>query len=504
MAAIKIIYRRWRIEVLLIASGFFILLIGCLVQRIVLGNPVPSDLHILGVPLDDVYIHARFAQNLLHGWSYSFNPGETLTADTSPLWVLLIAIGGLFTIRLELVAILLSMIAYLAIGPGVYRVARNLFSIEENFARLAGMLTVLCSRLIWSALSGMETALAALLMLLVVEEHLRSRSRDCLRPREAMWLGLGLLVRPEFLFVAAVCAVDWLVARYRNRANFSSLTMMLISGAAIATPVFFLPLLSRGSFVFHSSVVQGAKLSFLPNLKYFRFAFSIYGQNDLILFILFVAGLWCLRKKQEFYVPYIMVIGLPVLQSFVAPQFRHHGRYLFIVFPLLILMGVAAWEQITRTIPMKRWMSLVLVDLMIAMAIVEAGRWIWIEANSVRNISDQHLHVVQWLRENMQPQDTLAIDDAGAIGYFLNKPVVDLTGLMTPSLWKLQHNQDSVWSASRAMGADVYIVFNRLNPAFYENHKDSLALQENISVRLPLTSSADTTMSIYRVKGPHS
>ncbi len=108
------------------------------------------------------------------------------------------------------------MLAYLALGPGVYRVARDVFGMGEGHARIAGIATVLSSRLVWSGMSGMETSLAALLMLLVVEEHIRSRSRNCLRPREAIWLGLAFLVRPEFMFVAFILLADWMIAFFRE------------------------------------------------------------------------------------------------------------------------------------------------------------------------------------------------------------------------------------------------------------------------------------------------
>ena len=125
-----------------------------------------------------------------------------------------------------------------------------------------------------------------------------------------------------------------------------------------------------------------------------------------------------------------------------------------------------------------------------------------IEAESVRNINDQHLAVVGWLRQNMRPSDTLAVDDVGTIGYFLNKPVIDLTGLMTPTLWPLQHDQDSLWHMARKMGANLFVIYRRLNPTFYEHYKDSLVLQQEFRVRLPLASSADTVMGIYRIKEP--
>jgi hypothetical protein len=209
-----------------------------------------------------------------------------------------------------------------------------------------------------------------------------------------------------------------------------------------------------------------------------------------------------LRRKPEFSLLFILAIGLPILQSFIAPQFRHHGRYFFPVFPLVILCGVGAWQEIEQRKQFRSIIKKAVVVMIVLAGFIETGRWSLIEAESVRNINDQHLAAVSWLRQNMRPSDTLAVDDVGAIAYFLNKPVIDLTGLMTPSLWPLQHNQDSVWLKARKMGANLFVIYNRLNPPFYNNHKDSLVLQHDFSVRLPLTSAADTVMSIYRIKEP--
>jgi hypothetical protein len=494
--------RNYRIEIGLTLAGILVLIGFSIVQRVMLGGNESPELPFLGVPLDDVYIHAQFAKNLLHGFGYSFQSGQLLTGDTSPLWVAMLAIGGFFTTRFELVAISLSMLAYLALGPGVYRVARDVFGMAEHHARLAGLGTVISSRLAWSGMSGMETALATLLMLLVVEEHIRSRKRNSLRAREAILLGLALLVRPEFMFVALILFVDWMIAVFRNRADASAAPNAILLVAMIASPAFLLPVVTRNSLISHSSVVQGAGISIVPNFAYLWFALKILASNNIILFALLLAGFWFLRQKPQYYLLYIMGFGLPILQAFIAPQFRHHGRYFFDVFPLIILCGVAAWQEIEQRMPRKNIIRKTVIVVIILTGLIETGRWSLIEAESVRNINDQHLAVVGWLRQNMRASDTLAVDDVGAIGYFLNKPVIDLTGLITPSLWSLQNNQNSVWHAARSKGANLFVIYRRLNPAFYESHKDSLALQQDFPVRLPLASSADTVMSIYRIKEP--
>jgi hypothetical protein len=492
----------YRIEIWLTLAGIFVLTGFATIQHLLLSGNESPDFHFLGVPLDDVYIHTQFAKNLLHGYGYSFQSGQTLTADTSPLWVLLLAFGGLFTSRLELVAVALSMLAYLALGPGVYRVARDVFGMAEGHARIAGIATVLSSRLAWSGMSGMETSLAALLMLLVVEEHIRSRKRDCLRLREAIWIGLALLERPEFMFVALILLVDWMIAAIRHRANVSTAPIAIVLAAVIASLAFLLPLITRNSLISHSSVVQGAGISSIPNFSYLWFSLKILASNNTILFALLVGGTWFFQRNRRYYLLYIIALGLPILQSFVAPQFRHHGRYFFSVFPLIILCGVGAWQEMEQR---KQFSSIIrntVVVLIVLAGLLETGRWSLIDAESVRNINDQHLAIVGWLRQNMHPNDTIAVDDVGAIGYFLNKPIIDLTGLMTPSLWPLQHYQDSVWHTARKMGANLFVIYNRLNPPFYEDHKDSLVLQQEFRVRLPLASAADTVMSIYRIKEP--
>jgi hypothetical protein len=458
--------------------------------------------HLLGVPLDDVYIHCRYAENLLHGYSFSFNPGETLTADTSPLWVLILAFAGLFTSHLELAAIGLSILAYLIIAPGVYRTTRNVFGFPETHARLAGWATVFAARLTWSAMSGMETALATLLLLLVVEEHLRSRKREFIRLREAIWLGLGLLVRPEFLFVAAVLAADWLYAILREKADGSQGMIALLFAAAIGSPAYALNLCTRNSLVSHSSVVQGAGFHFPPPPVYVLRVCEMLGSNNFPLIILFVAGLFFIFRQSPYRLLYVITIGVPLLSAFFAPQARHHVRYIFPVIPLIVIGGIASWKYLEEHYAVASWLRLSIPALIMVAAVVETARWGAIECSDVRNINDQHLAIANWLQQNMQPRDTLAVDDIGAFGYLLNKPLIDLTGLGTPAIFAM-HDQDSVWKYARAHGATIFIIYKQMNPKFYERHKDSLILIHQYQVRLPHTSAAAMAKCVFRVKESH-
>ncbi len=495
---------KFRNEALLVLAGLIVLLVSVIAQQTILNAPdegwfvsqaqPTSIIHGLGVPLDDVYIHCRYAQNLLAGNGFAFNPGEQVSADTAPLWVLLIALGGLFTSHLEIVAVLLSMLFYLSIGPGVYRIARDLLDCEEQWAILAGVLAVLSSRLIWSSMSGMETILAALLALLIAEEHARGVQRGQLRIREGVLYGLGFLARPELALLAALCAIHWIPVASKKKCDISRAGFAAVSALAIVLPFIAFNLLTRGKLVPHSTFVQG-HLAAEPG--YLVFAIKIIATHNILLFIGILASALFFRKR-EWLPGLAFIMLLPILQAFFAPQYRHHGRYLFPILPLLILFGVSGMRHRFGHIRQSFKVTIVLFTVLLSAG--DAIRWIALEANSVRNINDQQVAVANWVKANVPDTAKLAVHDVGAIAYLADRSVIDLTGLVTPPMFKLQPDQKEVWRLAREMGANTFIIYNRLNPTLYNTFKDSLELLGEFRVRKPLVSSADTVMSAYRLE----
>jgi hypothetical protein len=194
----------------------------------------------------------------------------------------------------------------------------------------------------------------------------------------------------------------------------------------------------------------------------------------------------------------IFVILLPILQAFFAPQFRHHGRYLFPILPLLILFGVTGMRF--RFGHWKQSLKLTIVVFTVLLSAGDAIRWIALESYSVRNINDQQIAVANWVKTNVPDTAKLAVHDVGAIAFLAERSVIDLTGLVTPPMFALQPDQSAVWRKAREMGANTFVIYNRLNPKLYNTFKDSLELLGEFRVRKPLISSADTVMSAYRVK----
>jgi arabinofuranosyltransferase len=117
-----------------------------------------------GVPLDDAYIHFRFAQNLAAGHGFSFNPDHPVPGSTSPLWVLLLAGAAVLGTPLWLAAKVYGVLFLAVAAVLAWRLALQLTG-APVLALATGALTALDGRLLWAAPSGMEVTLFAALSL---------------------------------------------------------------------------------------------------------------------------------------------------------------------------------------------------------------------------------------------------------------------------------------------------------------------------------------------------
>lgn len=492
--------RKYRVELLFVIAGVVIVGLLLFLQDLRYASYHKEPLaSVIGVPLDDVYIHCRYAANLLAGNVYCFNPGLIVTADTSPLWVVLIAFGGLFTSQIHIVAVVLSSLFYLILAPTNYRLALSL-GLDKRWSVFVGICTLLAARIVWSALSGMEITLACFLTILAIKVHVDSQREGKPTVLEGILLALAIAARPELMFLAGLSFVDWVLFLGRTNKHYKSLLLPIFFFLIFVSLVFALPLIERGSLVYHSSVVQGAGISLLPNITYLWFAckillFSI--APPVIVALLSPALLW---QEHKWRLLIVFGLGLPILLSFVAPQFRHHGRYFFPTMPILIVVGAAVLASFFSKEHLKKYVWCVQIALS-CFALVGAGIWANNYVNCVSNINDQHVEASEWIEKNAKDGDVIAAQDVGAIGYFTKKNVIDLVGLVSPEMYTVQNDQKQVWKKARAQGANLFFIYTRLNPSFYEYAKDSLELVTEWRVSPPLIASADTVFSCFRVKG---
>jgi hypothetical protein len=181
---------------------------------------------------DDAYIYFRYADNLREGCGLSFNCGEApVEGFTSPLYLLLLWLGGVLTADVEAWSQLLGPACLGAALVLAIRLAGDRPG-WLGAAAAVGTAWVLTAddHLLHNAVSGLETGLAAAAVVGLTHAVLR---RD--GPRTATWAVLGVLLRPECgVFVLLLPMLPWM----RTRARVLAVVAPLLVITAVRLSIF--------------------------------------------------------------------------------------------------------------------------------------------------------------------------------------------------------------------------------------------------------------------------
>ncbi len=436
-----------------------------------------------GFPLDDAWIHQTYARNLaLHG-EWSFTPGNQSAGSTSPGWTVILALGYLFSINPLAWAYLVGwvLLTSLAIFGALFY--KHLSSRGSWVWIFAGALLIFEWHLVWAAASGMETALAALfpLFVLVMAFYTENRVLDD-RSRRYLWLLSGLLigisvwVRPEVISLVIVPGV--LILKLRNHQQAGK--AIIYTGIGLALPV--LAYISMNQILGigiwpNTFYAKQAEYEILKETPYFvrylqQAQLPLVGPGIVLLpgFIWFV---YTSFKGRE----WLRIAGIIWVSIFLGlfawklPVTYQHGRYIMPVMPVYLLMGVAGIESLLRRIPknLQRKVALGFSALVIG---VSGGFWV-IGARSyaidVAIIESEMVASSRWIRENTAPNAVIAAHDIGALGYFGERKIVDLAGLISPQVIPFISDEEQLADFIEAQNADYLMTFPGWYPKLIEN-----------------------------------
>ncbi|MBU8933359.1 MAG: hypothetical protein KOO62_05065 [candidate division Zixibacteria bacterium] len=374
---------------------------------------------------DDAFITFRYAANLVAGNGFVFNLGERVLGTTTPLFTLILAAFGSIGLPIPGVALVVSLLA-----SGLTAIVLYRFADAVGFARFAFVPVVIYAffpRLLPTDTGGMETALFTLLV--TAAFYLNHQQK----PIHAITMAaLATLVRPEGLMIIGLLMIYILFKQPRQ-----------IIHAMLATVLILLPWVIFATVYFGSPIPNsiGAKLAL-----YSRVWASSAGGNLIFVMgwhnpfgwimttLTVVGGWWLIRKFRFGYLELVWMIATIVALTFSSTLvFRW---YIAPIYPIYILFASAS-------------------------ILVLANRWTWLKSESsalryslgaglivllvaanyptVKNyrlewdvLSVIHNGVVEYIQANAEEDDVVATEDLGHVGYYLNQPILDRAGLVTP------------------------------------------------------------------------
>jgi hypothetical protein len=417
----------------------------------------------LGFPLDDSWIHLQFARNLAAGQGLSYNPGELVTGSTAPLWTALVSLLFLLPGSVLVWVKLLGSALYLAMVGGTYRLAGEL-GLGQALASLAAGLTLATSWMVWSALSGMEIPLFTALSIWGIAWHLRERGHPERPPLAAGVLALAALARPEGLLLFALALADRCLIAVREGAPGDAGTLRLLrprlapvaaavglAACALAGPLLFYRW-AGGSFLPTTFAAKGGELRrWVPSLQYLHAILPVFMRPQPFMTFLFGAGVLAQIERlgtphDRGLLPSLWLLGLPLAYSVLSPEKSlllagNFGRYLFPLLPLLVVLGTLGLERAAGALGPWVLAGRLRLPLRAALAVVLLAPTLYnlaggalFYATNVANVQDSDVHAARWLARRLPAGALLAVNDIGALKYFLPNRIVDLAGIANPEL----------------------------------------------------------------------
>ncbi len=420
-----------------------------------------------GLPLDDSWIHQTLARNLAATGQMVIVPGDRSAAATAPLWSLLLAVAYWLGLPPLEWAIGLGVVCLAASAWLVYRFGMVLTS-DRGVAMTAALLCLAEWRLLWAAMSGMDTLLFTVLSLAVLAE---AATRDARRP----WLlgglvGLSAAARPEGLALAVLLAV-WLVMRRAVSVRQAGALM-----AAAVVPLALVALLNLSQHgnplpatffaknaAYAGGLDPGRTLSFLWE----ALLVLVRGPELLLVpgLVLFIAG-WVRSRSGPGALCVLWMGGLTAAYALWLPALYHHGRYLFPLLPLALLLGVAGSRRLLDRLQLPR-LALAGKLLLVLYAAYSGVRGAQAYAENVDLINRQQVWSARWVVESTPPGTVIAAHDIGALGYFGGRPLVDMAGLATPDLVSGPRDVAEVLRVVQARGARYALAIPDWYPPLY-------------------------------------
>src|SRR5690606_20469239 len=297
-----------------------------------------------------------------------------------------------------------------------------------------------------------------LLSVLIFKNHLKELSTGKVTAIGGVLIGLAANARPETYLLAGLYYLTTIFLLGDTlRTNLGRIVLSLAIFAVLLLPYPVFSYIHTKGFLPNTYEGQVAYADYLPNINFIIESAKFFVKDNALVTLLWIVSssyfvFRLLLKKsfeRDFLFINLWVIMLPLVSSVVAPNWRHHGRYLI---PLIPFINVVAVYMLRIGLESERVKSFGLVKkitvvsiaiLSLRTAVVYAGVLGW----NVQNINEQQGRIAHWMQANLPDEKAFGMNDIGIITFTTKKYVVDMVGLVTPDILAFHAMSDKIGRA---------------------------------------------------------
>jgi hypothetical protein len=178
-------------------------------------------------------------------------------------------------------------------------------------------------------------------------------------------------------------------------------------------------------------------------------------------------------------------LGFTFIYAVSLPVTYQHARYLIPAMPVFYVLGGAGSYKLVNKMSSSVRSRLLRFAWISTIILVLVAFWVQgalAYGEDVAIIESEMVTVGHWIADHTPPDSLIAAHDIGAIGYYGNRSMLDLAGLISPEVIPFIRNESHLATYLDRQGADYLVTFPEWYPQLSSLAQPVFQTQANFSI----------------------
>ena len=399
----------------------------------------------INILIDDPYISARYAKNLINGYGLVYNPGEEpVEGFSNPLFTLIIALNY-FLLRIWGLNFIIDSLYFIKFLSGIFHllciavlIKLSIIFFQDDFLKTAFISLLFAGNLFLglNVAIGLETAQHLLIILLIFLILFKDelKSKKIYKIYFGILLGLLSISRPESILFIILMIIFSIYLKNFQVFKISYLFFLIIYLSYLSFRIIYYKDIFPNTFYAKMQV-----FSFGYGLRYLLAGIYSYIAP---VFIFLINKKYNINSSFAFYSMILFIFCQIAVIIFVAGDWIPGFRFIIPIFPLLLYLALSFKEKLS----VSPYGILIFIVLLSGYTFSQRYhiRTGILYKSGLKQISvdeNPYIQTANYLKKTIRDKEfskTIAIYEAGIIPFLVNQKFLDISSLNDKHLSRIE------------------------------------------------------------------